>query len=464
MATASKIQLSASQTPQFHVANLRRESATKASELLQINHEKHHIFFNQDGFHNHIAHHLLTLFALGGTPAQLQSAYDHNASYQRAPEPLQSSIVSDMHEPSRFQSYFGQEKYYHDFLVFFQEEINKKGWEATVQEYLFAETELADDMLARLYAGFLHPLIHLGFGVEFEQPGVIAEALAQAAVHGAWMKGLFLGCEEKVRERGEAVERKTIVQVLEECRNNEKMRAAAQEGDANKIRDGILKRAPKEMVDMATQCFVKEGDDLQEKMAEMVNAAGMSPFILLSILPLTVMTNNVEKQVYFTITAPKPPHIPKLDFFYMHCLNASIFFPRFLATPSFSPHTQRRLLNWKIWSDITMYVSRGCPPLLPQEVSGYKPKKEGGLDDVIERVKQIDDDGHAAKLVRAIANAERVCKEWEGREGFEVKGEMWEKVGLLAVESLEAGAPEWVRGCGFEGAWEGVPLREGGKL
>lgn len=32
------------------------------------------------------------------------------------------------------------------------------------------------------FTGFLHPLIHLGFGVEFDQPAIVAEALAQAAV------------------------------------------------------------------------------------------------------------------------------------------------------------------------------------------------------------------------------------------------------------------------------------------
>ena len=117
-----------------------------------------------------------------------------------------------------------------------------------------------------------------------------------------------------------------------------------------------------------------------------------------------------------------------------------------------------------------MYVSRGCPALVGDEITGYKAKKEGDFNDVIERVKQIQDDGHAAKLVRAIANAERVSGKWEGgggggdRPGFEVKGEMWSKVGLMAVESVEAGAPEWVRGCGFEGAWEGVPLREGRRV
>ena len=288
-ATASKIQLSASQTPQFHVEHLSAASAAKASELLQLNHEKHHIFFNHDGFHNHIAHHLLTLFALGATPAQLQKAYDDNARYQRGPERLQPSVVSDMHDPLRFKTYLGKEQYYSAFLVFFQGEIDNKGWEDTVQEYVFAGTEQADDMLVRVFAGFLHPLIHLGFGVEFGQPGIVAEALAQAAVHEAWMKGLFLGCEERVEEKDKEKdkgkgEKKTIIQVLDECRKDETLRHAARQDDANKIRDGILKRAPREMVDMATQYVVREEDDLEEKTAEMVNAAGTSMSLFFSLL------------------------------------------------------------------------------------------------------------------------------------------------------------------------------------
>jgi UDP-N-acetyl-D-mannosaminuronic acid transferase (WecB/TagA/CpsF family) len=51
MATASQIHLEASQKPAFYVEGLTEESARKASELLQENHDKHHIFFNQSGFH-----------------------------------------------------------------------------------------------------------------------------------------------------------------------------------------------------------------------------------------------------------------------------------------------------------------------------------------------------------------------------------------------------------------------------
>jgi hypothetical protein len=181
-----------------------------------------------------------------------------------------------MHKPERFKSYLGQEKYYHDFLVYFQQEIDKNGWQGTLHKHVFAETEHADDMLVRMYAGFLHPIIHLGFGIEFQQPAIIAEALAQAAVHDNWMAPLFLGCEKAAKgRRGKDGPRKTIVQILEETREDDKLSKAAHFNDGNKIRDGILQRAPEEMIKYATQYTVRE-EEVEEKTAEMINAAGMS--------------------------------------------------------------------------------------------------------------------------------------------------------------------------------------------
>jgi hypothetical protein len=225
---------------------------------------------------NHIAHHLLTLFALNASPAEIQKGYDDNVSYQRPPEPLEQSIVEDMHKPDRFKTYLGKEKYYHDFLVFFQKEIEAKSWQNVLNEYLFANDERSNDMLARLYAGFLHPIIHLGFGIEFQQPAIIAEALAQTAAHDSWMASLFLACEKAAEaNRGKDRPKKTIVQLLEEAKNNEKLRNAPHFEDGNKIRDGIMKRAPEEMIKIASQYTVEE-DELEEKTAEMINAAGKS--------------------------------------------------------------------------------------------------------------------------------------------------------------------------------------------
>ena len=108
-------------------------------------------------------------------------------------------------------------------------------------------------------------------------PGVlIVEALAQAAVHDNWMAPLFHGCEKAAKEmRGKDGSRKTIVQILDECKKDDKLSKSAHFEDGNKIRDGILKRAPEEMIKNAVQYTVKE-QELEEKTAEMINAAGMS--------------------------------------------------------------------------------------------------------------------------------------------------------------------------------------------
>lgn len=388
-------------------------------------------------------------------------------SYQRPPEPLKQSIVDDMHKPDRFKSYLGDEKYYHDFLVFFQSEFETKGWQNVVNECLFAGDERANDMLVRLFAGFLHPIIHLGFGIEFQQPAIIAEGLAQAAVHDDWMASLLFGCEKAAEpNRGKKGPKKTIVQLLEECRDDEKLSKAAHWDDGNKIRDGILKRAPEEMIKYASQYTVEE-EELEEKTAEMINASGKPRF---HILTYTRLTRNI---VYFTAAAQHPPHQVKFDFFYMHCVNSSIFFSNFLSpTNSFlTPATKRRLLEWKVWNDITMYVSRGCPQLLPEEITHYQPKKHnnsgGGWDAIIKRVNALEDDGHASKLIRALAHGEQACEKHagddkEGKEGWMIKGaDAWLKLGHMALDSVEAEGPNWVRSCGFDEAWEQIPLRDG---
>lgn len=198
-------------------------------------------------------------------------------------------MVQDLHNPSKYHDYLGNEKYYPDFLLFFQQEIDKKGWEAVINEYVLRGDELADDMLARMYAGeympdsldkpsvtdhctgFLHPLIHLGFGVEFKQPAIIAEALAEAASHDIWIAAFLQEAEKAAKGKRSS---KSMVELLDEIRADQKLSTAAHWDDGNKIRDGIMKRAPDEMIKYASQWIV-EPDQLEEKTAEMINAAGM---------------------------------------------------------------------------------------------------------------------------------------------------------------------------------------------
>ena len=130
--------------------------------------------------------------------------YDINQSYQRPPQPIDRAVIDSLDDHKKFHKYLGNERYYHDYLLFFQVKIDKQGYESVINEYCLKGDERANDMLVRLHAGevanscflmkrvdipqgFLHPIIHLGFGVEFKQPAIIAEALAQAAVHDNWI-------------------------------------------------------------------------------------------------------------------------------------------------------------------------------------------------------------------------------------------------------------------------------------
>ncbi|KAI5202443.1 hypothetical protein E4T38_05602 [Aureobasidium subglaciale] len=443
MATASRVHLSLGEWPDYYIKNIQQESATRASDLLQENHEKHDIFFNNGGFHNHIAHHLLTIYSLNATPSQIQKHYDDNVSYQRPPQPVEAALVEGMEDPSLFKKYLGKERYYNDYLRYFQAEISKKGWQQVLNEYVFAGDERADDMLARMYAGFLHPIIHLGFGIEFHQPAIIAEGLAQAAVHGAWMKPLFEGAETLSKTlRGPP---KGIVDLLDQT-HAEKRLAKAADVDGNRIRDGIMKTEMKRMVGIIAQYRISSPKELDERTAEMTNAAA-----------------------YFSGAAQRRDKAIKFDFFYMHCINASIFFSTFLKQDWLSDVNKVRLLQWKARHDIVLYASRGCPDLLLDEIANYKPSKptSGAIDpwyDIIERVKNFSDDGHGSKLVRALAHGQQICKPYEENEKFRIKGDMWLQLGHMAIDSVEGSEPIWVRSAGFDSAWESIPDRPRAQL
>ncbi|KAF2673064.1 hypothetical protein BT63DRAFT_421257 [Microthyrium microscopicum] len=441
MASPSTIDIVGSK-PVFGVKSIADGAAKKASELLQENHELHHIFFNDQGFHNHIVHHILSLYALGASPELLKTMYDENANYQRPAMKEEKKVVQAMHDPAKFKECLGDENHYTDYLVFFQDEMTTKGWENVINEYLFADNDLSNDLLVRTFSGFLHPLIHLGFGIEYSQPAIIAEALAEACVHSTWITPLYIKSEELANaHKTTGKSTKSLMAILADMQSDQALIDSTHFDDSNKIRDGILARAPDTMINHASNYFIKDASELSMRTAEMVHFAN-----------------------YFTMAAQRADKHPKVDFFYMHCANSSIFFPRFLELNWLSDASKIRLLEWKARSDLALYASRHVPILDVQEIARYTPKEAVSGDPwarIIERGISCHDDGHSSKLVRALANAKKVCVPWEGKEelGFVVKGDMWDLAGQMAVDSIDVG-PRWIRGAGFEEAWADVPGRE----
>ena len=137
--------------------------------------------------------------------------------------------------------------------------------------------------------------------------------------------------------------------------------------------------------------------------------------------------------VYFTGGAQHPPKQIKFDFYYMHCVNSSIFFSVFLKAPWISAENKARLLEWKGRLDLCMYASRRAPEPLMGEITNYKPvnPKASSWNDIYKRICEHKDDGHGSKLVRALSHGEQICKPYEGDLRFRIQGKMWQQLGNM---------------------------------
>ncbi|KAF5867126.1 hypothetical protein ETB97_004046 [Aspergillus alliaceus] len=392
MATARKIELSTSDSGVLS-AGAREESARAASKILQDNLEKNHIYFNDSGFHNHIVHHILTMFALGASPNELKAAYERDKSYQKPVLPTNESVIQSLYDQAQFKDSLGNREDYPNFLEFFQREIEKKGVEDTVNQYVFAEDDIAQDMLARLFGGLIHPLIHLGFGIEFNQPAIIAEALAQTATHENWTGPMFLFPAEKAAGGIGKPGKKTLQHILEEIRNDRKLANSAHWEDGNRMRDGVLARAPDEMIKYAAE-FTVSKDQLEEKLVEIID------------------TVDIRSKI--------------------------------------------RLLEGMGRLNLLLYVSRNTPELHLNEVTEYQSSRSWE-DVFAYANAHPRDDGHIGKLARAMANGERICRPYETKakeRGLMITGDMWLKIGNMVMDSTSDEHSVWVRSTGFDGAWE----------
>jgi Questin oxidase-like len=108
----------------------------------------------QAHLHNHITHHTLALYSLGASPEQILQHTERNQTYQLQPPQLpDEKVIKAMGTPEGYKRYLGDEDYFLSFTAFFEREIANLGYEEVLQKYMFGGTEVADDLLARMYHG-----------------------------------------------------------------------------------------------------------------------------------------------------------------------------------------------------------------------------------------------------------------------------------------------------------------------
>ncbi|KAI1391352.1 uncharacterized protein F4822DRAFT_396481 [Hypoxylon trugodes] len=438
MATSHTIQLTPDNTGLWQIQQ-DESAAKKVSELLQQDLQKYHVFFNDDGFHNHISHHLLSLYGTGASAEELKEAYDVNATYQRPALKTHEKVVEELKDWESAKKRVGKEQYYPDFLAFFQNEIDKLGWQGVLSEYMFKGDEKSEDMLMRMLAGFLHPLIQLMYGVEWKQPAIVAMGLAEAAVHQDNLRKFLLASEEAAKSNPTPMP--SMLSLLEEVRSNKKLATSAKLQDGNKLRDGVFARAWDEIIEIASRVKVNP-EELDERTAEMYHM-----------------------NVYENASAAfHPGKEPKFDFFLIHHINVCPIFVAINSQDWIPIESKVRLLEWKIRMDLVQYVARACPPLTLNNIASYIPKdkKVGPLNELAHRLHVLEEDGHAIKLFRAVGLGQTISEKYENKSWIKIKGDLWTKITHLVVDSAESPGPRWVRGAGDPAAWDNIPDRANG--
>ncbi|KAG7087842.1 hypothetical protein E1B28_013780 [Marasmius oreades] len=161
------------------------ESTKALLEVLKLNHERWHVFYDDNGRHNHISHHVLAVWAMGAHKDIISMGYKKNEHMMKprrsSPEPITQE---------NFNDHLGDHSYYDAYLRFFTEELRSKGPSSTLEEYIFSPkvnfgtiSKHGDhpSMLSRFVAALMHALIHVGYGAEFGLPGMFVQGLAMAA-------------------------------------------------------------------------------------------------------------------------------------------------------------------------------------------------------------------------------------------------------------------------------------------
>ncbi|KAF3401580.1 Oxidoreductase AflY [Penicillium rolfsii] len=451
-------------TGTFQVQALAPEAAAKASEILQNNHNNYHIYIHDLGLHNHILHHILALYALGGTPAQLEQAYKLAMTSQRPSRRPDIQRVLDFQDPAKFKECLGQGTYYDDYLAFFQKEIDKHGAPNTVNKFLFGGDEIAEEMFRRFFSGFLHSPIHFGYAIEFNQPIIMAEALALTAVHDSHFGEVLKDIEAAAQASDGAA---SLINLQQEIYSNPRIRATMKyEYGIFQVRDGQLAHARDDFMQVMVRWKVTP-ENLQEKTAECLNST-----------------------VYWTSLAQRPAKQIRFDFFLMHSVTAGALWPAINSAPWISTKTKCRLLEWKGRADLILYCQTGAPCPEPAELVTYQPQIPSGWDEVFHRACEYEDDGHLAKLIRGVATTAQVSKEYSHKASFMLKSDReFLKIAHMIIDSAEQFNQDsadrereiickkysyaremsieiqrvtarWPRHVGFEQSWFHVPPRK----
>ncbi|KAI0670778.1 hypothetical protein C8Q78DRAFT_1069524 [Trametes maxima] len=336
------------------------ETKRTVERLLEDDREKRHCFTNQLGFHNHLSHHLLAAYDLGAPSAVLQKIYNledeglpWNVDHQEGAgpgEPLAEVTVQN------WTDWLGDAKHYAGYLRFFTHEIIQRGVGDVLEQYVFAPAANGNEsfMLLRFIGGALHPLIQTGYAAEFGSDAMVAQALAQAAVHKAFQPELFELTrppqpENIAYQAGEPHHRQpskghSLLSIIRQAYDSEIMTPVMPYDP-----DALLSARFRAACTEARRAEIRRLSSLYH----VDTARGQLEF-----------DEKVEELIWITtlllVGSGRRGRKPRLDFFLMHFLNASLFVSSLLAAIP-SSESKAALLRALVPTLLIYLTIRGRP-------------------------------------------------------------------------------------------------------
>ncbi|PIL32612.1 hypothetical protein GSI_05315 [Ganoderma sinense ZZ0214-1] len=365
-----------------HLAGITPKSGEALVKVLQDDHVKWHAFFNDLGFHNHASHHLVAIYALGASGPLIEAAYKTHVAYMRpafeSPEPITEGT---------FWKHLGQREFYNSYLEFFRDLLLKKDITEVLEEYVFsAKANVGGPgidghprMLNRFFAALVHPMIHAGNGLEFGMLGLVAEGLAQAAVHGDEGKKLIPPSLFQAQPTPSAVSRLTAL--LPSLTLSTKTPPAPGGAGTKKGIHAFTALARVLALSKASPASLalplplgsshidrvesNVGDELLDITAEW--AAELEG----DSVPAVVVEKKIEELAWLTALVygiggwagreRSQNGEFNADFFTMHLVTSSIFLPSIVAY--LSPRSAALLLRGYFTVTLTWYIGRGRPAI-----------------------------------------------------------------------------------------------------
>ncbi|KAF8333684.1 hypothetical protein F5887DRAFT_921889 [Amanita rubescens] len=323
-------------------AGITPQTVQVLKKVLKDNYERWHIFFNDRGFHNHAVHRILALWALGADEAIIEVGYETDSSYLRETYPSPNPITV-----GNFKEHLGDANAY---LEFFSREVLDLGLPGALEKYIFSrEFNFSKDgeplrMLDRFISGLLHPFIHTGYGYEFGLPGIVAEGLAQTALHETNFRDV-INAEFFNKYAGNTAALKVkpthALTILSRVLKDERLAGAPEHLSQQSDLTATVSKYADIICEYVEQWDTETADpnNTTRKFEELV-------------------WTNVA--IYGTSGFKQGAEF-KNDFAFMHLVTSAIFLPSVLSF--LSPPSQDLLLRVYFASTLAFYVIRGRPSL-----------------------------------------------------------------------------------------------------